>query len=280
MNNVTLDTTNFSEQLGLYDFFDVIVSGAVFVFGISSLSNTIKDLLWTDITILDGLGILLVIYISGVVLQELSSTLDYRVLHIKHFTRSTFLFDLKKINTNRLLYWFSGMFKESVTRTENSETDGSEQKRSSGHSNPTGLWDCIKSAVVERGKEERWNWVLNNQLLLCHYRELAKQIYEETFPGQILETEKYNDEKFNSFIFSIIQYRVACIGKDKKVEKMRALYSLSRTLMLCFGLFVFFIPLTNWVPYLKAWLKPQCGCFTNTFFVASLMPLLNPFSPP
>lgn len=46
MDNITLDTTNFSEQLGLYDFFDVIVSGAVLVFGASAISQTLYTLLW------------------------------------------------------------------------------------------------------------------------------------------------------------------------------------------------------------------------------------------
>lgn len=107
MDNITLDTTNFSEQLGLYDFFDVIVSGAVLVFGASAISQTIYTLLWQDITVAKGLGIVLLVYISGVVLQEIGSILDRHFFRIKHFTRSTFLFDIEDIKTkHKLRYWF------------------------------------------------------------------------------------------------------------------------------------------------------------------------------
>lgn len=267
MDNITLDTTNFSEQLGLYDFFDVIVSGAVFVFGISSLSNKVRTILWENPTILHGLGIALLIYISGTVLQELSSALDYRFIRIKHFTRSTFLFDLKKRKKiKKLQYWLSGLFAFSANYLEEVNSTHSEQTCSIC-SDQNGLWTSIKQMIVKKGKEGKWNWVINNQFLLDKYRKLAKKIYEEDSCDLNLD---YNDEKFNSYIFSKIQYKVAYLGKDKKVEKLRALYSLARTLMLCFGIFVIFIPVANLVPFLYDMLEPQHGLFANTFFATSL----------
>lgn len=44
------------------------------------------------------------------------------------------------------------------------------------------------------------------------------------------------NEFFNGFMFSVCQYYVTVKGKDKKVEKMRALFSMSKTLMVSFGL--------------------------------------------
>ena len=269
MDNITLDTTNFSEQLGLYDFFDVIVSGAVFVFGISSLSDRVREILWTNTTILHGLGILLLVYISGIVLQELSSALDHRFLRIKHFTRSTFLFDIKKRKIiKKFQYWFSGWFAFSANYTEQVDLNHDEQNCSIC-SDQNGLLTSIKQLIVKKGKEGQWNWVINNQLLLDQYRNLAKEIYARDFPDS-KQMLNYNDEKFNSYIFSKIQYKVGCLGKDKKVEKLRALYSLARTLMLCFGIFVIFIPVANLVPFLEGMLEPQNGRFANSFFVASL----------
>lgn len=132
------------------------------------------------------------------------------------------------------------------------------------------LWNDVKVIIIDTGNIGKWNWVINNQILLTHYRNLAKQIYENSFPGHTLNPEKYNDEKFNSFIFSVIQYQVACLGKDKKVEKLRAFYSLSRTLMVCCFFFIIFIFVANMVSYLSGWLEPQKGRFAVTFLFISL----------
>ena len=256
MDNITLDTTNFSEQLGLYDFFDVIVSGAVLVFGASAISQTIYTLLWQDITVAKGLGIVLLVYIAGVVLQEIGSILDRHFFRIKHFTRSTFLFDIEDIKTkHKLRYWFWSLL----------------EKNRLIHSM---LFKKYAKVMQEKyslsSKNGKWNWVLSNKTLLDHYRNLAAHIYEDSFPGKKLDKKMYMNEKFNSFVFSVIQYHVSCLGKDKKVEKLRALYSLARTLMICFGMFIIFIPVVNLSDYLKTWLNPRGGEFIITFFIASL----------
>lgn len=256
MDNITLDTTNFSEQLGLYDFFDVIVSGAVLVFGASAISQTIYTLLWQDITVAKGLGIVLLVYISGVVLQEIGSILDRHFFRIKHFTRSTFLFDIEDKKTKlKLRYWFWSLLEKN--RLIHSKLFKKYAK-------------VIQKKYSLSSKNGKWNWVLSNKTLLSHYRNLAKQIYEDSFPCEVLDEEMYMNEKFNSFVFSVIQYRVSCLGKDKKVEKLRALYSLARTLMVCFGIFIIFIPAVNLNNYLSTWLKPRGGEFIVTFFIASI----------
>lgn len=77
MDNITFEeTSSFSEQLGVYDFFNVIISGAVFVFGLCAINSNFWNLLFTDTTIYKGLGIVLLMYIMGLVLQEISSWAD------------------------------------------------------------------------------------------------------------------------------------------------------------------------------------------------------------
>lgn len=254
MHNISLETSSFSEQLGLYDFFNVLISGAVFVFSIISISVKIKSVLLPSKEILVWLGLVLVIYISGVVLQEISSMLDHHFLKIKHFTRSTFLFDLKEHSyVSKVKYWFSGV------RTSLIETMGQKEKKKDTY-----------EYVIRNGQQYKWNWVLNNKNLLSHYRILAKQIYEECLPDGQFEAALYNDEKFNSFVFSVIQYRVACEGKDKKVEKLRALYSLARTLMFGYILLFGFNFILIFGTSLRDWIEPSSDTYVVAFTIFSI----------
>lgn len=123
--------------------------------------------------------------------------------------------------------------------------------------------------IIIEGEKYKWNWVLNNQNLLKHYRELAKKIYKGCFSQEDLADELYNDEKFNSFIFSVIQYRVSSAGRDKKVEKLRALYSLSRTLMFCYML----LPIGN-IVLCKIQNNEERGCTFIIVFVCICLALL------
>ncbi len=43
MNNSLLETSSFSEQLGIYDFFNVLIYGAIFVCGTSVINSNIND---------------------------------------------------------------------------------------------------------------------------------------------------------------------------------------------------------------------------------------------
>ena len=39
MSNISLDTTSFSEQLGIFDFFNILISGTTFIFGLSIIGR-------------------------------------------------------------------------------------------------------------------------------------------------------------------------------------------------------------------------------------------------
>lgn len=251
MNNITLETSSFSEQLGLYDFFNVLISGTVFVFSMISISVKIKSELLSSKEILVWLGIVLVIYISGLVLQEISSMLDYHFLKIKHFTRSTFLFDLTEQSyVSKVKYWFAGI------RASFIETMGQKEKKKHKY-----------KYIVKDSQKYKWNWVIDNKTLLSHYRMLAKQIYKECTPNKKFDDKLYNDKEFNSFIFSVIQYRVACAGKDKKVEKLRALYSLARTLMFGYMLLSVFSFILVFDTSLRDWLDPSGDIYVVIFII-------------
>ena len=273
MDNITLETTNFSDQLGLYDFFDVIVSGAVFVFGISALSIQVYSFLWENTTVVKGLGIVLLVYISGVVLQEIGSILDRHLFRIKHFTRSTFLFDIGDVKTrNKLNYWFWSPHEKKI-KCLKSRIKENRTIKSLTHNKLLGKIKANlreeKTITSKQQKSGKWNWVLNNPYLLNRYRNLSMQIYKNSFKNEDFKEELYHDEEFNSFVFSVIQYSVSCQGKDKKVEKLRALYSLARTLMICFGIFFIIILGMNWCEGFSDLVEPRCKELTNVFFFAS-----------
>ena len=82
MKSITLNTTSFSDQLGLYDFFNVLIYGTAFICGFCVLNKGIKDYLWSNITFPKGVGIVLLIYITGLVLQEIGSNVDRYITKI------------------------------------------------------------------------------------------------------------------------------------------------------------------------------------------------------
>ena len=82
MSNFTLDSNNFSEQLGIYDFFNVVLNGAVFVSGISLINSNAYDKLCENISFFKGIVLILVIYTIGMIIQELGSLVDKKILNI------------------------------------------------------------------------------------------------------------------------------------------------------------------------------------------------------
>ncbi len=185
MKNVTFDTTSFSEQLGLYDFFNVLIYGATFVCGVSLLNEKLCQFLWGDLSFQKGLGIVLLVYITGMLLQELGSFVDEKKTKI-----------------------YKGMHRSLLNGEEIDDFD-----------------------------KETSNYVFENPVVLSKYRDMA----EESLKRLEKDTngDWYNKKYYNGYIFSISQYYVSLKGKDKKVEKLRALFSMSKTLMSCFFLLAF-----------------------------------------
>lgn len=191
MKNITFNTTSFSDQLGLYDFFNVLIYGTTFICGLSILNKGIKDLLWSNITFPKGIGIVLLIYISGLILQEIGSNVDRYITKIYKGTHQRIL---------------------------------------------KGKIDKCYS------KEHKENFI-KNPILLEKYRKTAKELLMENkninkkiTDNTITDEELFDNDLANSYYFSICQYAVSVKGKDKKVEKLRALFSMSKSLMSSFFL--------------------------------------------
>lgn len=183
MKNITLDTTSFSEQLGLYDFFNVLIYGAAFVSGVSLLSESLSRFLWDDLTFQKGLGIALLIYIMGMLLQELGSKVDEYITKL-----------------------YKGMHQR-----------------------------VLKGEVNQPFEKETGNDIIKNPVVLKRYRDIAEVLLNKAGIG-VKDNKDFDNEYINGYIFSISQYYVSVKGKDKKVEKLRALFSMSKTLMSCFFL--------------------------------------------
>lgn len=188
MNNISLEVSTFSDQLGIYDFFNVIVSGTSFLLGLCIIDSRIFNFFWNDTSIPKAVFIVLLIYILGFSLQEIGSIIDRHITKVQINAYQTFLKDLPP-----------------------------DDKR------------------IRVGN--RYNRIIKNRLLLNHYRKLADHIMAASYTG--ISNYTYNDKSVNMFVYSMIQYYVSCVGKDTKVEKMRALYALSRSLMTCAGILSF-----------------------------------------
>lgn len=189
MNNITFEVSSLSEQLGIYDFFNVLISGAIFVFGLGIINSEVGKFIYEEITVSKGVCIVLIIYIVGLVIQEIASILDKKCLDL-----------------------YIGMNRRILKGTV--------------------IEKCINCKNCEQLKDNR---IVENPLLLKQYRKHADVILGDLISDN--SDQRFENKYVNGFVFSTCQYYVAIKGQDKKVEKMRALFSMSKSLMVCFGLF-------------------------------------------
>lgn len=179
MDNITLDTSNFSDQLGLYDFFNILISGVILLFGTCGIHDGIYHVLWDNMSIQKGLVIVVIIYLLGLIMQELGSLIDSKLLKVNKSMRHGFL----KCSFDR-----------------------------------------------RRGKINS-NSVISNPLLLNHYRKLSDQLHVNNSEN----AGNYEDDNVNGYMYSVCQYYVSVSGKDQKVEKMRGLFGMSKSLVATFS---------------------------------------------
>lgn len=183
MSNFTLDSNNFSEQLGIYDFFNVVLNGAVFVSGISLINSNAYDKLCENISFFKGIVLILVIYTIGMIIQELGSLVDKKILNI-----------YRSMSNSLLKPHF---------RYEKTASNG----------------------------------IVENPLLLNQYQINASDLLNNSYDS----TKKdFKNNFVNGYFFATCQYLVSIYGKDKKVEKLRALFDMSLSIMVCFVLLALF----------------------------------------
>lgn len=186
MEMINIDT--FSEQLGIYDFFNVIVSG--------SIMGVLWYLIWPgffekiflqekiDTAVLVVLAII-ISYFLGMVIQELGSILDRYVLCVKDNARKTFLRDIKSHKEYFYLQWKKNYLK--------------------------------------------YNTVIQNPVKLAMCRKYAEEILND---AGIKHGKVLSDEEIQ-YVCARMEYQVAYAGKDRKVEKLRALFSMARSMIIC-----------------------------------------------
>lgn len=249
MNNLTLDAANFSEQLGIYDFFNIIVSDTIFTFGVCFLYKNLAYYLWRNITIARGLALVAIIYLVGLVLQEISALTDKHIMKVQSGARYNFLkSSIDKETEISPITWLYRKLKKAfqLALEKLKKVFPPEAERQSPYSCPLVRWfSVILHTLAVPKTNVKPNSIVHNSLLLAHYRKLAENLLQE-----FDKTDEHNpsskdtpdseqpdllDEDYvSSYMYSVCQYYVASSGKDKKVEKLRALFGMSRSLTVAF----------------------------------------------
>ncbi len=92
----------------------------------------------------------------------------------------------------------------------------------------------LKGNLDDEYRQETSSKIIKNPVVLNQYRKVAKNLLKDYIQP---DDEAYiENEYMNGYVFSACQYYVSVRGKDKKVEKMGALFSMAKTLMSCFFL--------------------------------------------
>ena len=86
----------------------------------------------------------------------------------------------------------------------------------------------LRGKIDTKKEFETTNEIIKNPIILLRYREIAKKLQIN------LDNIDYESKNYNDYVFSVCQYYVAVKGKDKKVEKLRGLFAMSKTLTVCF----------------------------------------------
>lgn len=197
MENINIDT--FSEQLGIYDFFNVIVSGGImgmlwyFIWPGFFENNIFKR----EVHISEKVIVAIILcYFIGMLIQEIGSIADRYIFHIKDNMRKTFL----KTETEKAI---------KKIRFKNIEIQ------------------------IKVGK--RKNMVLFNPIRLNMCRKYATEILQK---AEIECGENFSEEQIQ-YICARMEYRISYIGKGGKMEKLRALFSMARSMLVCMIFSVF-----------------------------------------
>lgn len=170
MGNINIDT--FSEQLGIYDFFNVIVSGAImgmlwyFIWPGFFEKTLFKIKVHISVVIIFTI---ILCYFTGMIIQEVGSIADRYVFHVKDKMRTTFL-------------------------------------------------ECRED-----------NEVLTSSVRLNMCRKYAREILKESE----IEYRGFFSKEETQYVCARMEYRISYIGKSGKMEKLRALFSMARSMVIC-----------------------------------------------
>lgn len=187
-------------KLGIMDFFNVLFAGGIFVICVSWICPE----LWSLYTNINGkyqyesyVGIIVLFFCVGMILQEAGSYYDSKYEHIKNNVLKNFLREDLQIEEGKI---------ESILKKIK------------------GLFKLKKENIVEKEKK---NKIIDNAIKLEVYRKHGKEILdnkEYEFTGEFSHEEC-------KFIYAYCIYYIENKGKSAKYEKMRGLFDMSRTMM-------------------------------------------------
>lgn len=191
MENINIDT--FSEQLGIYDFFNVIVSGAImgmlwyFIWPGFFEKTLFKIKVHISVVIIFAI---ILCYFIGMIIQEIGSIADRYIFHIKDNMQKTFLKTEAEKKTKKI---------------------------------------CLKNIEVQIRFNEKKNRVLYNPIRLNMCRRYAAEILQNSG----IECGETFSEEQAQYVCVRMEYRISYIGKSGKMEKLRALFSMARSMVVC-----------------------------------------------
>ncbi len=103
MDNIGID--NVSENLGLYDFFNVIGTGSIFIIHLFMIFPKLLTWYYIKIShqIVAGIGLIVLAFLVGLIIQEIATFIDDKWLKIKHRRERRFLI-LEDIIGNKIKF--------------------------------------------------------------------------------------------------------------------------------------------------------------------------------
>lgn len=211
MENINIDT--FSEQLGIYDFFNVIVSGAImgmlwyFIWPVFFEKTLFKIKVHISVVIIFSI---VLCYFAGMIIQEIGSIADRYIFRIKDNMQRTFLKTEAEKKTKKIRF---------------------------------------KNIEIQIKFHERKNMVLFNPIRLNMCRRYAAEILQNS---GIAYGETFSEEQ-TQYICARMEYRISYIGKSGKMEKLRALFSMARSMVVCMIFSVFLLIYTAFTGKMHLW---------------------------
>lgn len=189
-------------KLGIMDFFNVILTGGLFTICTSWIYPVFWDL-YTNITKEyqkeSWVGIIIIFFGIGLILQEVGSYYDSRFEHIKDNVLNNFLKEELSLEKG-LIGRIFGVIEHGLK---------------------------IIKKIFKKEPEKIENKIINNAIKLKIYIKHGEKILEKKVHRF---SNKFSSEECR-FIYAYCLYYVENKGKHAKYEKMRGLFDLARTMI-------------------------------------------------
>ena len=182
--------------LFIYDFFNVIVSGSIMLM--------LWYLIWPG-------------FFEGKIQKEKVSTSVLVILAI-------------------ILCYFLGMIIQEVGSIADRFLFKTKDRARSTFLKEIGIKEMKREIKIKRWKKEikyslKNNCIMENTVRLRLLQKYAREIMKET---GIECSDEFSEEQIR-YVYTRMEYQVSYIGKERKMEKLRALFSMARSMLICTG---------------------------------------------